>query len=130
MSSTADYGIFQCWIIAPGVNSTIFLRAAYVKIFLCQKITNLKCTYKKAAIETFIWKAASKCWLNLQQEFQADNNFNEIFFTKRKECVLKFDDKNTVVLSKLNQQNVTEWKIIFYSFSKQNFFYRIAFELV
>ncbi len=43
-----------------GVNFTNILRAAFAQIFLCQKSTNLKCKYKKAAVKTFARKSCAQ----------------------------------------------------------------------
>jgi len=44
------------------VDFTNILRAAFLLIFFCQKITNTNCKYQKAVEITFVQKLIEKCW--------------------------------------------------------------------
>ncbi len=51
--------------LAPGVNVTNILGAAFMPIYLRQKSTNLKCKYNTYSCKTFVWKAARKMLVKL-----------------------------------------------------------------
>jgi hypothetical protein len=61
--------------LTPGVNFTNIFRAAFVPIFLRQKITNLKCKHKKTVLETFVRKSRMQNVGEIDRRSQSNQTF-------------------------------------------------------